>query len=61
MSTRDRIHNQTHLVLSSVALIFCLVWAFIGTSDIKIVAVTISFIYFLHAAIATEMASIASH
>ncbi len=54
---QELIKNKVHLVLSSVALIFCLVWALVGESDIKIVAVTLAFIYFLKSGIETEMSA----
>lgn len=61
MTNHDSACTKTHLTISSVALIFCLIWVFIGEADIKILAVTVSFIYFLKAGIDTEMCSIAAH
>ena len=54
---QELIKNKVHLVLSSVALAFCLVWALVGESDIKIIAVTIAFIYFLKSGIETEISA----
>ncbi|PHR58825.1 MAG: hypothetical protein COA44_01370 [Arcobacter sp.] len=53
----DYINNKVKFTLSSVALAFCLVWALIGESDIKILAVTIAFMCFLQHGIATEMSA----
>ncbi len=53
----DLVKNKTHLAISSVALLFCLVWALVGEADIKIVAVAITFIYFLKSGIETEMSA----
>ena len=61
MTKNDLTCSKTHFTISAVALCFCLIWAFIGESDIKIVAVTIAFIYFLKAGVDTEMSSIAAH
>jgi len=52
--------NKTKFAISSVALVFCLVWAIIGEADIKIIAVSIAFMFFLQHGIATEMSSIDS-
>jgi len=54
MTNNDLTKSKTHLVLSSVALIFCLVWALTGEADIKILAVAVAFIYFLKSGIETE-------
>lgn len=61
MSENEQIENRSKLVISSVALLFCLVWALIGESDLKIVAVSIAFYCFLKAGIETEMSERASH
>ncbi|MDF1880277.1 hypothetical protein JHD50_02985 [Sulfurimonas sp. MAG313] len=49
------IQSKTKFVLASVAFIFCLVWAFIGEADIKLVAVSIAFMCFLYHGINMEM------
>jgi len=56
-SNQEHINNKTGFALSSVALLFCLVWALVGEADIKILAVSISFMYFLKYGIATEMSA----
>ena len=61
MSENELTTEYTDLTLSSVALIFCLVWALVGESDIKIIAVSIAFMYFLKAGIDMEMSSRALH
>jgi hypothetical protein len=53
--------NRSKFIVSAVALVFCLVWALIGEADVKIVAVSISFIAFLKYGIATEMSYLAGH
>lgn len=53
----DYTNNKMKFTISSVALAFCLVWALIGESDIKIIAVTIAFMYFLQYGIATEVSA----
>lgn len=55
MTAREHLNNKAEFVISSVALVFCMVWAMVGESDMKIVAVTISFIFFLKSGIATDM------
>ena len=52
--------NKTKFAISGVAFVFCLVWALIGESDIKIIAVAIAFMCFLQHGIATEMSAIDS-
>ncbi len=54
---KELIQNKVHFVLSSVALVFCLIWVLVGESDIKIIAIAISFIYFLKSGIDTEMSA----
>ena len=49
--------NKTHFAIAAVAFLFCLVWALVGESDIKIVAVGLSFMYFLKSGIETEMSA----
>lgn len=61
MSENELSTDNTALALSSVALIFCLIWALVGESDIKIIAVSIAFMYFLKAGIDKEMSSRALH
>jgi hypothetical protein len=46
---------QAKFVISTVALVFAVIWAIIGVSDLKIVASTLAFIFFLRYGIATEM------
>ena len=46
--------HKTSFIIASVALIFCTVWALVGVADIKIVAVTIAFIFFLKSGIEME-------
>ena len=56
MTQHDKlIKSKTILSISAVALLFCLIWALVGESNIKIVAVTLAFICFLKAGIETEM------
>ena len=54
MTNNDLILSKTHLAVSTVALAFCIIWALIGEADIKIIAVTLAFIYFLKSAVVTE-------
>lgn len=49
------INNRSKLIISTIALLFCFVWALVGEADIKIVAVTFAFTLFLKYAVATEM------
>jgi len=49
--------NKTHFAIAGVAFLFCLVWAVVGESDMKIVAVSISFMYFLKSGIDMEMSA----
>ena len=58
---QDLNNNITKFVISSVAFAFCLVWALIGEADIKIVAVGITFMYFLKYGIEVEMSAIAAN
>ncbi len=46
--------NKTKFAISAVALLFCLVWALVGESDLKIIAVTAAFSCFLKHGIETE-------
>lgn len=55
--TQDYTNNKIKFTISSVALVFCLVWALIGESDIKIVAVSIAFMCFLQHGINMEMSA----
>ena len=48
---------QAKFILSAVALVFAIIWAIIGVSDIKIIASTAAFIFFLKYGIETEMAN----
>ena len=61
MTNSDLEKSKVHLALSSVALLFCIVWALVGEADIKIVAVAVAFMYFLNAAVRTEDISRALH
>ena len=61
MTNNEFTANKTKFAIASVALAFCLVWALIGESNIKIIAVAISFICFLKAGIETEMSARALH
>ena len=61
MNENELTINKSKLIISSVALLFCLVWALIGESDIKIVAVAVAFYCFLQAGIETEMSARAAH
>ncbi len=54
-------NNQSKFIISAVALVFCIVWAIIGESDFKIIAVTIAFYAFLKYGVATEASYLASH
>ena len=54
MTNHDLVKSKMHLVVSAVALVFCIVWALVGEADIKIVAVAIAFMYFLKSAVQTE-------
>ena len=51
-------NNKSKLVISTVALLFCLVWVLVGEADIMIVAVSIAFYAFLKYAVATEISYI---
>jgi len=53
----DAMNSTSNFIISSIVLLFCMVWALIGEADIKIVAVTLAFIYFLKAGIDLEMNS----
>ncbi len=61
MSENELTKSKNSLAITSVALLFCLVWALIGESDIKIIAVTIAFTCFLKAGIEVEMNARAGH
>ena len=52
--------NRSKFIVSTVALVFCLVWALVGEADIKIIAVTLAFIAFLKYGIATEVSSLSA-
>jgi len=52
--------NRSKFIVSTVALVFCLVWALVGEADIKIIAVTLAFITFLKYGIATEVSSLSA-
>jgi len=54
------INNKSRLAISAAALLFCLVWALVGEADIKIIAVSISFMFFIKYGIDTEMSSLDS-
>ncbi len=41
----------------SVALLFGLIWAAVGASDLRIVFVTVAFTLFLHAGVRMEMSA----
>ena len=56
----DLTNNKIKFTLSTVAFGFCLIWALIGEADIKIIAVSISFMCFLKYGIATEMSAISN-
>jgi hypothetical protein len=53
----NAINTASNFIISAIVFLFCLVWALIGEADIKIVAVTLAFIYFLKAGIDLEMNS----
>lgn len=55
----DFTHNKTKFVISTVALGFCLIWALIGETDVKILAVSIAFMCFLKYGVATEISALA--
>ena len=57
----DLTNNKTKFSIAAVALVFCLIWALIGEADIKIVAVSIAFMYFLKYGIETEMSAISQN
>jgi len=54
----DLTNNKTKFTLSAVALGFCLIWALIGETNIKILAVSIAFMCFLKYGIAAEMSAL---
>ena len=56
----ELVNNKIKFTLSAVAFIFCLIWALIGEADIKIVAVSVSFMCFLKYGIETEMSAISN-
>jgi len=58
MAHNEKYNNKERFSIAAVALIFCMVWALIGESDIKIVAVSIAFMLFLNYGVATEMSSL---
>ena len=57
VQSNDLMKNKTHFAMASVAFLFCLVWAIVGESDIKMVAVSLSFMYLLKSGIETEMSA----
>lgn len=62
MTHRDEtIDSKSKFIISAVAFVFCLVWALVGEADVKILAVTLAFIYFLKEGIALEINSRSSH
>lgn len=61
MSENELSIDNTALTLSSVALVFCIIWALVGESDMKIIAVSIAFMFFLKAGIDMEISSRALH
>jgi len=56
-NNEELVKNKTHLAIASVALLFCIVWALVGEADIKIIAVALSFMYFLKSGIETELSA----
>lgn len=56
-ANQDYTNNKIKFTIAGVALVFCLVWALIGESDIKIIAVSIAFMCVLKHGIATEMSA----
>ena len=50
-------NNKIKFTIAGVALAFCLVWALIGESNFKIIAVAITFMCFLQHGIAMEMSA----
>lgn len=55
--SNELVENKIHFVIGTVAFLFCLVWAVVGESDMKMVAVSISFMYFLKSGIDMEMSA----
>jgi len=51
---------KTRFIISSVAFLFCLIWALVGEADIKIVAVTLTFSCFLFNGIKLEQSAISA-
>jgi len=53
----DYTNNKIKFSIAGVALVFCLIWALVGESNIKIIAVSIAFMCFLQHGIAVEMSA----
>jgi len=53
----DLVQNKTKFIIAGVALAFCIVWALIGESSFKIIAVSVTFMCFLYHGINTEMSA----
>jgi len=49
--------DRSWFIVFSIALIFGFVWTIVGESNLKIVYITIAFIFFLNAMIKMEMTS----
>ena len=50
--------NKNWFVGYSIAFLFGIIWAIIGESDVKLIYITVAFIYFLRSGITLEMSSI---
>jgi hypothetical protein len=53
----DYIENRSWFIGYSVALVFGIIWAILGESDMKLVFITVAFILFLRSGVKTEMSA----
>ncbi|HFU74350.1 MAG TPA: hypothetical protein ENK65_02215 [Helicobacteraceae bacterium] len=51
--------NRSWFIAFSVAFMFGIIWTIIGDNSIKLLFVSIAFLFFLRSAILTEMSAIA--
>ncbi len=63
MATQEQIaqhsNDKVMLILSSLALVFGIVWLVVGDSNVKLIYVTLAFAAFLHALVTSEKSGIA--
>ena len=50
--------NKNWFTVYGIAFLFGIIWTMIGESDVKLIYITLSFIYFLRAGIILEKSSI---